>query len=166
MKKALEAGFMLWDRKSAIYPSGRQEPPVGDALPHPPSGKIFVSRSRNGLPLNIRNTGIEAWSHLDTNFCTPESKRFAAGKRSQALAAVCLNTVVTGEMLLRQEPFQIVDCSPTTLALTRRWAHNNCYNGSAGRFLTIPCVVLILLPATLPSVPALENVSGEAAFPQ
>ncbi|GBL54331.1 hypothetical protein AVEN_183481-1 [Araneus ventricosus] len=56
-------------------------------------------------------------------------------------------------MLLRQEPFQTVDCSPTTLALIRFWAHNNCCNGSAGRFLTIPCVVPILLPATISSVP-------------
>ncbi|GBN20160.1 hypothetical protein AVEN_88904-1 [Araneus ventricosus] len=38
-------------------------------------------------------------SYLEANFCKPLSKKFAARERSKPVTAICLQVVVTGEML-------------------------------------------------------------------
>ncbi|GBN58079.1 hypothetical protein AVEN_258007-1 [Araneus ventricosus] len=48
-------------------------------------------------------------SYREINLCTPMSNRFAAREQSQPVMAVYLHAVVTGEMLLRQEPFQVLE---------------------------------------------------------
>ncbi|GBN53081.1 hypothetical protein AVEN_209395-1 [Araneus ventricosus] len=79
-------------------------------------------------------------SYHEANFCTPVLKICATGERNQSVSALCLYNIVTGELLLRQKLFQlleqiVIDCSMTTLALMRRCAHNNYNSGSALRCL-------------------------------
>ncbi|GBM16225.1 hypothetical protein AVEN_272140-1, partial [Araneus ventricosus] len=89
-----------------------------------------------------------------------------AGERSQPVTAVCLHVVVTGKMLLRQEPFQVLEqdrdyrrdgqTTPTrTDAAVIVCAAT--HEGECGRGAIFQRLPFVLAP---------EKVPGEAAFPQ
>ncbi|GBN60400.1 hypothetical protein AVEN_201464-1 [Araneus ventricosus] len=56
---------------------------------------------------------------VDTNSLA--SKRSANGEKRQPVKAVCLHVVVTGEMLLRQETFQVLE----QMVVAGRLLHDN-----------------------------------------